>query len=211
MINVTIILPERSEDALSEGLRLLTEHLVKLDKGDGGDGLGGKGGYGVEFENDTFMMHPFCWCEQEDCPWCGGCSCPDDAHHYYVDGVETDFQGWMDFYMRLVYGMTEGEMKARGIRRWDPQFRFQPEKANAANARRSESHEPMCDYCQGKGIFAGNGALPGRGAPNFWYKPTGFRVWWYKWIGRSMEEDGEIDGIADMIRACMQSVEAKAA
>jgi hypothetical protein len=33
---------------------------------------GGKnaGGYGVHFSNDVFEMHPYCWCDKEDCPQC---------------------------------------------------------------------------------------------------------------------------------------------
>ena len=27
--------------------------------------------YGCEFENDTFEVHPYCWCDKEDCPQCG--------------------------------------------------------------------------------------------------------------------------------------------
>ena len=53
--------------------------------------------YGTDFENETFMMHRFCWCEKDDCPWCSD------------------------------------------------------------------------------------------GAPNFLYKPLGFKVWWYKHIGRAVE------------------------
>ena len=26
--------------------------------------------YGSIVDNDAVMMHPFCWCEGEDCPWC---------------------------------------------------------------------------------------------------------------------------------------------
>jgi hypothetical protein len=26
--------------------------------------------YGTTVENAWFMMHPFCWCELDDCPWC---------------------------------------------------------------------------------------------------------------------------------------------
>lgn len=29
-------------------------------------------------------------------------------------------------------------------------------------------------------------------APNFWYKPFDFRVWWYKYIGRSVETNKEL-------------------
>lgn len=28
--------------------------------------------YGSNVENEWFMMHPFCWCESESCPWCRG-------------------------------------------------------------------------------------------------------------------------------------------
>jgi hypothetical protein len=62
--------------------------------------------YGTDFENETFMMHRFCWCDKDDCPWCGG-------------EAEQD-------------------------------------------------------------------------APNFWYKPTDFKVWWYKYIGRGMETNRPI-------------------
>lgn len=27
--------------------------------------------YGVEFSNDVFEVHPYCWCEEETCPQCG--------------------------------------------------------------------------------------------------------------------------------------------
>jgi hypothetical protein len=53
--------------------------------------------YGVNFENETFSIHRYCWCEEENCPWCGPLE-----------------------------------------------------------------------------------------APNFWHKPTGLKVWWYKYIGRGM-------------------------
>ena len=26
--------------------------------------------YGTSIDNEWFMMHPFCWCESETCPWC---------------------------------------------------------------------------------------------------------------------------------------------
>lgn len=58
--------------------------------------------YGTNIENDVFMMHRFCWCESDDCPWC-----------------------------------------------WDEE-----------------------KY--------------GRQQPNFHHKPTGFKVWWYKYIGRGV-------------------------
>lgn len=26
--------------------------------------------YGASFENDVFLMHPYCWCDSETCAWC---------------------------------------------------------------------------------------------------------------------------------------------
>jgi len=60
--------------------------------------------YGTDIENDIFMMRPYCWCEKEDCGWCGE-----------------------------------------------------------------------------------------QNLPNFWYKPTDFKVWWYKYIGRDPETNRQID------------------
>lgn len=69
---VELIGPGRSEDLLSECLRILTHQLTLKDSTlpRGGGFFGGKYGYGVEFENDTLMMHPYCWCEKPSCLWC---------------------------------------------------------------------------------------------------------------------------------------------
>lgn len=74
-MDVTVILPECSEDAVSERLRDLTEAVCKATGDSGAGGLGGRHGYGSNFENDVFMLHRFCWCEMGDCPWCRSCDC----------------------------------------------------------------------------------------------------------------------------------------
>lgn len=33
--------------------------------------IGDDSGYGIKYENDTFSINPYCWCESEDCPQCG--------------------------------------------------------------------------------------------------------------------------------------------
>ena len=70
MAEMTVILPERAEDAVSEGLRLLTMEICHRTGEEGGYGLGGEHGYGVNFENEIFSMHRYCWCGGNDCPWC---------------------------------------------------------------------------------------------------------------------------------------------
>jgi hypothetical protein len=44
--------------------------------------------YGAAVENETFSMHPFCWCEEEKCPWCG----PDNAPNFHYKPL--DFKLW---------------------------------------------------------------------------------------------------------------------
>ena len=136
--------------------------------------------YGTNVDNPVFMMHPYCWCGRENCPWCGGCDCPESAFHYFVDGREVSYAKWAAFYRanapRYPWGRPHTHSELAEHER----------QANAVNARRSQRHDPVCDYCLGKGVFATNGAEPGKGAPNFWHKPSGLRVWWYKYIGRGM-------------------------
>ena len=75
MTDLTIIVPAIDDDYVSAGLRRITSVLQGVT-GEGPNGiLGGNNGYGVEYENDTFMMHPFCWCDRSDCPWCLDCYC----------------------------------------------------------------------------------------------------------------------------------------
>lgn len=122
---------------VSDELYELTEAITKKKfdgAWQGGGLLGGEYGYGVDFENDTFMMHPFCWCEKEDCGWCGEI-------------------GAMPQIMREVF-----------------------------NAKYSESER----------------------LPNFLYKPTNTRIWWYKYIGRGMEQKGSLP--KDWLKKCKESL-----
>jgi len=79
--------------------------------------------YGTLFENDIFRMHPYCWCDRDECKWC---------------------------------------------REVDP-------------------------------------------SPNFEYKPTGFKVWWYKYIGRETEasERYSKESIEHILDRCVKSVKKK--
>lgn len=40
--------------------------------------------------------------------------------------------------------------------------------------------------------------------PNFIYKPSGAKIWWYKWIGRSQEQKGELP--KDWLKKCVESL-----
>jgi len=73
-MKIEIITPPIASRDIDLDLVNLTEYLTKkLFAGErqGGGLLGGEYGYGVDYENDVFMMKPYCWCEKEDeCIWC---------------------------------------------------------------------------------------------------------------------------------------------
>jgi len=116
---VVIVFPEWSDDHISTSLRELTKHIcLKTEEADWGGVLGGQYGYGCDYENNVFMMHRFCWCESDDCPWC----------------------------------------------------KFDEEAA-----------------------------------PNFLFKETNATVHWYKYIGRSMEVEGNLP--LDWLVKCVESIE----
>lgn len=84
----------------------------------------------------------------------------------------------------------------------------------------------ICAYCEGlrpdiegefqelsdelKTEFMNRGAEPDGDvdymtAPNFWHKPSGVKVWWYKYIGRGMTIKGEGD-LSIISQDCLQDV-----
>lgn len=133
---IQIITPDRAEN---EYPLVLVTKLLYVAKGLEHQGgiLGGEWGYGVEYENDTFMMHPYCWCERGDCLWC--CSCECEGHWDTGDGS--------------YHGPDHDWIVTK-----------------------------QCDNCREDRTSA----------PNFHYKPTDYKVWWYKWIGRGEKTDGHM-------------------
>ena len=79
--------------------------------------------YGIDHESENVVMKRFCWCEQDECPYC-----------YSFEDM----------------GEPSAELQAQtGMDKKNP-------------------------------------------APNFWFKPLDFKVWWYKYIGRSVTTNKEL-------------------
>lgn len=144
-VDVVIHLPAISDDQISNDLVWLTERLAKGGAEISGGFLGGEYGYGAYFENETFMMHPFCWCDRDDCAWCWGCLCPDDADIYEIAGRRVEFEEWLDEYSRT--GNTKRVY------------------------RKDESL--ACDYCRGERVSAPNFLHKPSGTAVHWYKYIG--------------------------------------
>ena len=69
-----------------------------------------------------------------------------------------------------------------------------------------------CDYSAGRGIFARfapwalDHATGYYDPPNFWHKPSGLRVTWYKWIGRETTTNGVKADLAAVFAECVASL-----
>lgn len=157
------------ESLVASGLTLIVAALEKLNVPLASGMLGGHYGYGAIYENDTFMMHPFCWCDADDCPWCAPCACPDSAWVYYIDDKVVSDDEYTDFYERELGPVPTGLSGSE----W-PAYEAQ---AEMVNARRRVEFTPECRWCLD----------PDAPRPNFLHKPSGSKVTWYKYIGRSME------------------------
>jgi hypothetical protein len=111
-------------------------------------------------------------------------SCPESSWHYYVDGKEVTREKFVNFFVESM-GDPPLRSDSKAVADWE-------ERRKAVEARREVRKDPVCRFCT-EGIGIDKGAEPGKAAPNFWYKPSNYKVWWYKWIGRSMEYNREID------------------
>ena len=71
--NITVVVPHGAfpkDDLLEQlveiGLRLIAQKCGKITAWS--DNYPEK--YGANFENDVFIMHPFCWCDKGNCKYC---------------------------------------------------------------------------------------------------------------------------------------------
>ncbi len=178
------------DDALESGLVRLTEAIALHNEEAVAHGfLGGEFGYGADYENDTFMMHHFCWCDRDDCPWCGGCTCHSSSQTY-VDGKAVTDDELMTWNRQLLGAMPHDVAK-HGTPEYDA-YDAAWEKRVAERDRRttviySAVHHTCATHAMMMDRTEGTDAGFPQTAPNFWHKRSGLRVWWYKWIGRDMQ------------------------
>lgn len=216
---ITIVLPPVAsgddDDGISDNLRALTEMLCKKAGDSGTGGLGGTYGYGLKFENDTFVMNPYYW---------GDCTCDfeekegewSENNHHSEDCYQSELKrlkiekGWtrdenLDFMLDAPKGMPFDEQKKIE----DEIYAFlmkKHDKPKLGCAVHCTCHyEPNRQAWLAENDHAHDCLLI---QPNFLHKETGFRVDWYKYIGRGMEIDAP-DGvdIQEVFRDCIRSIQ----
>lgn len=199
-------------------------------------GLGGENGYGIDFENDTFAMRRFYWgdcdCGYEERE--AAFSAADPGHS--PDCYQTELHARMEAYDAAhpepeVRSKTEvvktdfGTMTVSG-----PVDQSEVAASRDAYAQRREYEESVfrelaakhdVDPHYGAAIHCtcgkdkrwqawakenGHTAACALVLPNFHYKATGFKVRWYKWIGRDNETEGDQGDLNVMFADCLRSV-----
>jgi len=177
----------------------VTKALVKRKLADEpGWGLGGTWSYATNFSNDTFIIHRFCWCERDDCPYCSGCDCPEEAFTYKVDGKPCTWEESKAFFDAHV-----PDMKTTPYEEWQ-------KAADKVNDRRDwcKNNDLECGYCRGT-KWAEYGNVAGWGVPLFWHKPSGVRMTWYKYLGRGTHvyiPDGVQITPNEVLQSCLESL-----
>lgn len=216
-----------NDDALSHGLYVLSETIIRgLMPDERGGGLGGDFGYGANYENDVFLMHRFCWCESEDCLWCGGSSClvgykcdPHRARCYQLrlGALQAQYgERFMpDTYpdsWHVPYGSPNEDAyelaKQELCKELKQDYRFGNEVHCTCGVdveQKARYDACACDWHVGRGIYRFGKAAT---APNFWHKASGLTVEWYKWIGRDMEVNQEVtvETWATIVKECYDSL-----
>lgn len=198
--NIVFVIPETEDSFLNTSLRKITEILLEVHGHEWrGGALGGKYGYGVDFENDIFMMHGYCWCEKEDCNWCVACHC---TFIYFIDGEQADWQTYYDT-KAAIQEKYRCAQKDRACFKQGVEYQSFKERHPEAYKETIErtyykANDPICKRCETKNFVA---------LPNFHHKESDFKVWWYKWIGRDFEysNPNEVD-IEKVMKECIENL-----
>lgn len=197
-MDVQIILPETSDDDLTDGLRAITKAICEANpEAENGYGLGGRYGYGVEFENDVFEMHPFYWgdctCgfDDKEAEWC-------DTHSHSADCYQSELKA-----KQIATGLWHRGKYSLESDRGAPYALIQSTREAIYKEMIAKHGLPYggcavhctCSYESDFKEWASVNDHDPRCPtvlPNFRHKTSGFEVRWYKWIGRDNETKGDV-------------------
>lgn len=185
MSNIEIVLPAGSFGA-DEFDTALDKLLREIGKKYGVRGEWAEK-YGANFENTVFLMHRYCWCEKDDCLWCYGCDCqPDGEYEFIVDGRSVSQKSYNA--LEAHAGPLPFEVHKHGTPEYEEYSKQWDAKIEERDRRRKIIYPAIVHVCEPRGLLTdrqrGESYFPDQRAPNFWHKASGFKVWWYKYIGR---------------------------
>jgi hypothetical protein len=213
-MDIEIITPSTAVLPLDHILVALTEEIDKLEPALVAHGcLGGEHGYGGRWDSHVFAMRPYYW---GDCD-CGGDAREDEwcaAHSHSPECYQTELEA-AERSVGVHYTQTPSQKmayeKAEKLRkdiykRLCKKFKRSYPSGCAVHCTCSYEKDWL-EFSETHGHTKQCAIV----LPNFLYKPTGFEVRWYKWIGRSMETRGATPDLGAMLKECMADVQARRA
>lgn len=163
----------------------------------------GMSGYGIDFENDVFMCMTYYW---------GDCTCG------YDELEDHPFEHREDCY-QVAYRKIKEDCKNNGYG-WNSE-----EERKLVSDLCDKFHYPYpsgcavhcgCDYAERvqkwheeKGYPEGHLDTCMFRKPNFWYKPTGLKIEWYKYPLRDsyINQEIKLRDFMDIIDECIKSLD----
>lgn len=212
-MDIEIVTPPVAESFIDDGLVEITKAISALAPDRVSHGvLGGEFGYGAHWDNHLFTMRPFYWGDC-DCGWMEieDYDDPHDAPCYQVElereqraaGVHWEQKHKMAYTsMRAI----EDEIYERLTAKYGLSMYGCAVHCTCGRKDRYEAWFAANKLGSGESGHADNCAVI---LPNFHYKPTGLKIEWYKWIGRSMEFDPAPPTAAewaDIMLRCLSSI-----
>lgn len=165
--------------------------------------------YGINYETDIFKMQPYCW---KDC---------DCGYEQLVMQWEKDNKHSETCYQTLVknYLIKKGypeDVYAIGVYNKNLVESYRKDETEIRNKLCKDfglSHpgDCTCNYEIKLKEFYENENHKSSCClvqPNFWYKPTDFKIMWYKYIGRDsyMNQNINVDDFVTIIDKCVESL-----
>ena len=228
---VEVIVPGWSKDPLTDGLRWLTGELSRaLPDADSSFGLGGENGYGVNFENATFAMRRYYW---GDCD-CGYDERAEQwfaEHRHSADCYSTEYRALVgenphrpiieslieERNSKRLWSAASEAVQKRITAECDREHKWVEAKAKALcakhgiewNGGRGSAVHCTCGHKEewlAWSVDNNHSETCSLVLPNFHHKPSGFKVRWYKWIGRDNEIEGAMPDLNLMLAECRNSV-----
>ncbi len=122
----------------------------------------------------------------------------------WAEKYGTDHENDIFMMHRYCWCEREGECPwctGCGVYQKRAECRVCADQGLSVQQRRNAPPEDRCDYVTGRGIFSkfAPWTMDEKNyyydPPNFWFKPTDFRLTWYKYIGRDMNpNNGRLPG-----------------
>ncbi|MFA5307415.1 MAG: hypothetical protein WC365_08260 [Candidatus Babeliales bacterium] len=205
---IKLFVPPVASTEIENELVELTKEITNRILGgrrQGGGLLGGYYGYGTNYENEVFMLHQYCWCEKNDCPWCNECCCVPKSEGY-LDG--KPISNWSKENEKIVAPLPWNVAK-EGTVAYKKAVKEFDDSIIERDKRLKIVYPEIIHHCKYAPMMAnrkrGDSWLP-QVAPNFWHKSSGLKIWWYKWIGREMKYDREPRNWAKIYEQCLVSI-----